>query len=86
MLDSALHMHAEIIMGRATPPRNGSIETYQNTAEGTEIFFSCNQMFVPSTRMTATCTWMAPLRHIKTQLKELRYSSDVTQGLSQLGG
>jgi len=29
--------------------------------------------------------WMVLLDHIKTQLRELRYSSDVTQGLSQLG-
>ena len=29
---------------------------------------------------------IAPLSHIKTQLRELRYSSGVTQGLSQLGG
>ena len=28
---------------------------------------------------------MAPLTHIKTQLRELRYSTDVTQDLSQLG-
>ena len=28
---------------------------------------------------------MVPLKHIKTQLRVLRYSSDVTQGLSQLG-
>ena len=35
---------------------DGSIEPYQNTTEGAEIFFMCNQMFVPSARMTATCT------------------------------
>ena len=29
---------------------------------------------------------MAPLIHIKAQLRELRYSSSVTQGLFQLGG
>ena len=29
---------------------------------------------------------MVPLRHTKSQLRELRYSSGVTQGLSQLGG
>ena len=29
---------------------------------------------------------MVPLIHIKIQLRELRYSSDATQGLSQLGG
>ena len=39
-----------------TPPTDGSTEPYQNTTEGAEIFFRCNSMFVPSTRMTATCT------------------------------
>ena len=29
---------------------------------------------------------MVPLIHIKTRWRGLRYSSDVTQGLSQLGG
>ena len=38
-----------------TPPTDGSIDPYQNTTEGAEIFFRCNPMFVPSTRMTATC-------------------------------
>ena len=34
---------------------NGSIETYQNTAEGAEIFFRCNAGFVPAGRMRAVC-------------------------------
>ena len=34
---------------------DGSIEPYQNTTEGADISFRCNLMFVPSTRMTATC-------------------------------
>ena len=42
--------------GDPTAPGNGSIETYQVTTEGAVIFFTCNQMFVPSTRMNATCT------------------------------
>ena len=39
-----------------TPPMDGSIESYQNTLENAEIFFRCDPGFVPSTRMTATCT------------------------------
>ena len=35
---------------------NGFIDPYQNTTEGAEISFRCNPMFIPSTRMTATCT------------------------------
>ena len=38
-----------------TPPMDGSIASYQNTTEGAEISFMCNQMFVPTERMTAMC-------------------------------
>ena len=38
-----------------TVPRNGSIDPYQNTTEGAEIFFRCNPMFVPTGRMRAVC-------------------------------
>ena len=34
---------------------NGSIETYQNTLEGAEIFFRCNPGFVPAGTMRAVC-------------------------------
>ena len=39
----------------STVPINGSIEAYQNTSEGAEIFFSCNPGFVPAGRMRAVC-------------------------------
>ena len=39
-----------------------------------------------STAVIPLLLWMAPLNHIKTQLRELRYFSDVIQCLSQLGG
>ena len=48
---------------------------------------SCGFNFaLQSTVVIPLLLWMVPLNHIKTQLRELRYSSDVTQGLSQLGG
>ena len=34
---------------------DSSIEPYQNTTEGAEIFFMCNEMFVPTERMRAVC-------------------------------
>ena len=34
---------------------DGSIEPYQNTTEGAEIFFKCNPGFVPTGRMRAVC-------------------------------
>ena len=37
-------------------PGNGSIEQYQNTTEGAEIFFSCNRMYIPVRTMRAVCT------------------------------
>ena len=45
-----------------TVPGNGSIEAYQNTTEGAEIVFRCDQQysmgnpgFVPAGNMTAVC-------------------------------
>ena len=34
---------------------DGSIEPYENTTEGAEIFFMCNETFVPVERMRAVC-------------------------------
>ena len=39
----------------STVPGNGSIDPYQNTTEGAEIFFRCNPGFVPAGRMRAVC-------------------------------
>ena len=41
--------------GQPVTPGNGSIEPYQNTLEGAEIFFRCNPGFVPAGRMRAVC-------------------------------
>ena len=41
--------------GDPTVARNGSIEAYQNTTEGSEIFFRCNPGFVPAGRMRTVC-------------------------------
>ena len=39
----------------STVPVNGSIDPYQNTTEGAEIFYRCNPGFVPAGRMRAVC-------------------------------
>ena len=39
-----------------TPPQNGSIEPYQSTLVGAEIFFMCAPGFVPTGRMRANST------------------------------
>ena len=48
--------HPSVNYSDPTPPTDGSIDPYQNTTEGAEISFGCNPGFVPSARMTATCT------------------------------
>ena len=37
-------------------PRNGSLESYTDTTEGSEVFYRCNQGLVPERRMRAVCT------------------------------
>ena len=37
-------------------PRNGSLEDYTNTTEGSEVFYSCDPGLVPEGRMKAVCT------------------------------
>ena len=42
--------------GPPVPPHNGSLESYSNTAEGSEVFYSCNSGHFPDGRMRAVCT------------------------------
>ena len=52
------HLHLFITPANCSDPavpRNGSIDPYQNTTEGAEIFFRCNPGFVPAGRMRAVC-------------------------------
>ena len=37
-------------------PRNGSLESYTDTTEDSEVFYSCDQGLVPEGRMRAVCT------------------------------
>ena len=55
------------------------------------VYMYVNNSYTPlfslqSTVVIPLLPWMVPLIHIKTQLRELRYSSDVTQVLFHLGG
>ena len=38
-----------------TSPVDGTIDPYQNTTEGAEIFFRCDPGFIPAGRMRAVC-------------------------------
>ena len=42
--------------GAPVAPRNGSLESYTDTTEGSEVFYSCEQGLVPEGRMRAVCT------------------------------
>ena len=37
-------------------PHNGSLESYTDTTEGSEVFYSCDPGLVPEGRMRAVCT------------------------------
>ena len=41
--------------GDPTAPRNGSINSYQNTTEGAQIVFRCDPGLVPAGDMAAVC-------------------------------
>ena len=42
--------------GPPVPPLNGSLESYTNTTEGSEVFYRCDPGLVPEGRMRAVCT------------------------------
>ena len=42
--------------GPPVAPQNGYLESYTNTAEGAEVFYSCDPGHVPQERMRAVCT------------------------------
>ena len=42
--------------GLPAAPRNGSLESYTNTTEGSVVFYSCDLGFVPERRMMSVCT------------------------------
>ena len=48
-------LYTPVSCGQPVTPDNGSIEAYQNTTQGAEIFFKCNPGFVPAGRMRAVC-------------------------------
>ena len=55
IIGSILYTTIPVSCEQPVTPCNGSIETYQNTTEGTEIFFRCNPGFIPAGRRTAVC-------------------------------
>ena len=42
--------------GHPVAPQNGSLETYNSTINGSEVFYSCDPGLVPEGRMKALCT------------------------------
>jgi len=42
--------------GPPPTPRNGSLESYTNTREGSVVFYSCDPGLIPEMRMMSMCT------------------------------
>lgn len=42
--------------GHPTPPENGNLGNYSETAEGANVTFRCNQDFVPVAEMVSICS------------------------------
>ena len=42
--------------GQPGAPQRGSLESYTNTTEGSEVFYRCDPGLVPEGRMRAVCT------------------------------
>ena len=65
-------------------PRNGSLESYTDTTEGSEVFYRCDPGLVPGGRMRAVCTrngWSpnsATLCCTKSRYKYLLFSIKYT--------
>ena len=65
-------------------PRNGSLESYTDTTEGSEVFYRCDQGLVPEWRVRANCTrngWSpnpADLCCTKSRYKYLLFSIKYT--------
>ena len=51
--------------GAPDPPQRGSLESYTDTIEGSEVFYRCDPGLVPEGRMRTNCTrngWREPFR------------------------
>ena len=64
-LSTRFHLHKGLIIsadptlvdcGPPSAPRNGSLESYTNTTEGSVVFYSCDPGLVPERRMMSVCT------------------------------
>ena len=48
--------YTSVDCGRPVAPRRGSLESYTNTTEGSEVLYRCDSDLVPEGRMRAVCT------------------------------
>ena len=55
-MTTSLHLLFLVNCGSPGDPRNGSLENYTNTTEGSEVFYSCDPGLVPEGTMRAVCT------------------------------
>ena len=50
------HILCAVDCGAPVAPQRGSLESYSDTTEGSEVFYSCDPGLVPEGRMNANCT------------------------------
>ena len=53
---SSIFTLSSVDCGPPIAPRNGLLEGYNNTAEGSEVFYSCDPRHLPEGSMKAVCT------------------------------
>ena len=53
-----IHSNILCVVDCSSPvaPWNGSLESFTNTTEGSEVLYSCNPGLVPEGKMRAVCT------------------------------
>ena len=49
-------LYSSVDCGQPGAPQRGSLESYTDTTEGSEVFYSCDPGLVPEGRMRANCT------------------------------
>ena len=64
--------------GPPVVPQRGSLESYTDTTEGSEVFYRCDPGLVPEERMRAVCTrngWSPDLTDLCCTVGKYKYKS-----------
>ena len=67
---------SQVDCGPPVTPQNGFLESYTDTTEGSEVFYSCDQHMHPEGRMRAVCTangWCSNPANLSCTIGMLKY-------------